>query len=84
MPTDVLDYNVIANPGNGSYRAGEEFTFTLEEVENRPVAAVQWFFDDEPAEGPSVVLRAGTHTVEAVLTLADGGTRTVTLEIEAK
>lgn len=84
VPTDVLDYNVIANPGNGSYRAGEEFTFTLEEVENRPVAAVQWFFDDEPAEGPSVVLRAGTHTVEAVLTLADGCTRTVTLEIEAK
>lgn len=80
-PSDALDYNVIANPGNGSYKAGDTFTLSLVEAETHPVASVLWFFDDEPAAGDSVVLRAGKHTVEAVLTLADGGSETVSLEI---
>ena len=83
VPSDALDYNVIANPGNGSYKAGDVFELVLEESEARPVSAVKWFFDDEPANGPSVVLRAGKHTVEAAITLTDGGTKIVTLEITA-
>ena len=83
VPSDALDYNVIANPGNGSYKAGDVFELVLEESEARPVSAVKWFFDDEPANGPSVVLRAGKHTVEAAITLTDGSTKIVTLEITA-
>ena len=81
IPSDKLDYNVIANPGNGVYQAGEEFALTLVESESRPVASVQWFFDDEPVDGSSVTLRSGEHTVEAAITLTDGGTKTVSLEI---
>jgi M6 family metalloprotease-like protein len=81
IPSAKLDYNVIANPGNGVYQAGEEFALTLVESESRPVASVQWFFDDEPVDGSSVTLRSGEHTVEAAITLTDGGTKTVSLEI---
>ena len=84
VPTEELDYEVISNPGNGVYNAGDVFQLQLEASEPRPVASVAWFFDDEPVDGASVVLKAGAHTVEAVVTLIGGVVRTLTLEIEVK
>lgn len=84
VPSPEIDYPVIANPENGTYSAGETFEFSLLETESRPVSAVQWYFDDEPVSATSVVLRAGVHTIEAVLTLSTGDTQTVTLEIVAE
>lgn len=84
VPKDDLDYPFISNPGKGVYSAGDSFQLQLEECEARPVASVKWLFDDEPVAGQSVVLPAGWHTVEAIITLADGGTLTLTLEVEAK
>ncbi len=85
VPTGELDYNVIANPGNGVYTAGEAFALNLETSSAAaPAASVAWYYDDEPVSGTSVVLKAGTHLVEAVLTLDSGAVQTISLEIEAK
>lgn len=79
-----LDYAVIANPGKGVYTAGSSFKLALNEPESRPSQSVSWFFDDEPVSGSSVVLTAGKHVVEAVVTVSGGGTDVVTLEITAE
>ena len=78
-----LDYPVIANPGKGVYTAGSSFKLELTESESRPSQSVSWYFDDEPVSGPSVILTAGKHVVEAVVTVSGGGTDIVTLEITA-
>ena len=83
VPSEDLDYLTIADAG--SYRAGERFTFSLvrPEAVDMP-AAVVWYFDDEPVLADSVTLTAGAHTVEAVLTHADGQTQMLTLEIDVE
>ena len=84
VPSDELEYNVIDNPGNGVYAAGDLFEFKLIETSASPVSSVAWYFDDEPVSGATVRLKAGRHTVEAVLTLSSGDTQTVTLEISVE
>ena len=81
VPQEGLDYNVIANPGTGQYRVGDRFEFALVESDARPVSLVAWYFDDEPASSASVSLTAGRHCVEAHLTLQNGKTKIVTLEL---
>ena len=81
VPSAELEYSVIANPGNGTYHSGDSFNLALEEAEARPVSAVLWYFDDEPVSGDAVTLTAGSHVIEAHLTLADGSTQIVTLQI---
>ena len=80
-PSNVLNYNVIANPGNGVYSAGDSFALTLEESEAQPVSSVAWYFDDEPVSGSSVTLTAGIHVVEAHLTLESGVTKILELTL---
>ena len=82
--TGDLNHATIADPG--SYKAGDRFNFGLvfNEDEVETPAAVSWYFDDEPVRADSVTLTAGAHTVEAVLTLADGSREVVTLEIEVE
>ena len=81
VPKEDLDYNLIANPGDGVYQAGDRFSFELVERQPRPVGSVSWYYDDEPASSTSVTLTAGVHTVEAHLTLTSGIKKIVTLEI---
>ena len=83
MPSESLDYNTIANPGNGSYAAGASFALELVESDVRVPQTVAWYLDDEPVSGPSVILPAGTHTIEAHITLTTGVTKVVTLEVTA-
>ena len=83
VASNTLDYTVIANPGNGVYSAGSSFALSLIETQAQPVSSVLWYFDDEPVGGPSVTLPAGTHVVEAHLTLANGATRILELTITA-
>ena len=83
VPSVTLNYNIIDNPGNGVYTAGSSFQLNLVTSEAQPVTAVAWYFDDEPVSGSSVTLPAGTHLVEAHLTLASGETKIVDLTIEA-
>lgn len=81
VPSNVLNYNVIANPGNGVYSAGDSFALSLVESEAQPVASVAWYFDDEPVSGSSVTLPAGTHVVEAHLTLTSGAVKILELTL---
>ena len=90
VPSSTLNYNVIKNPGNGVYTAGNSFTMELETSEAQPVTSVQWFLDDEPVSGavapafkPTVTLSAGEHLIEAHLTLQNGGTKILELTVQA-
>ena len=83
VPSSAVDYVTVAHAG--PYRSGDRFPFALvlpEEAE--APAAVVWSYDDEPAGADSVTLTAGSHTVEARLTYADGRLEIVTLEIEVQ
>ena len=82
MPSSTLNYNVIANPGNGVYTAGSTFNLSLTTSDAQPVSSVQWYFDDEPVSSSSVVLTAGTHVVEAHLTLVSGETKILELTLQ--
>ena len=84
VPSNTLNYNVIANPGNGVYTAGSYFALNVIESGVQPVSGVSWYFDDEPVSASSVLLSAGTHTVEAHLALSDGSSKILELSIEAR
>ena len=84
VPSSTLNYNVIANPGNGVYTAGSDFTLALEESAAQPVSSVSWYFDDEPISGTSVTLSAGEHLIEAHLSLADGSVKILELSLRAQ
>ena len=82
---------IIANPGNGVYTAGSSFALELVTSEAQPVSTVAWYLDDEPvgtAAAPSVArsvtLAAGTHLIEAHLTLTAGETKIVELTVVAQ
>ena len=85
-----LDYHTIANPGDGVYELGSEFLLELVESSSAPeVQRVTWLFDGVevqvlPTGATAVTLtEEGVHLVEAVLTLSDGRSQTVSLEIMA-
>jgi len=84
IPTGELDWCVIDNPGGGNYAAGTVFDLNIVAPESVTPTAVSWFFDDEPVSGSSVVLTAGPHCIEAVITLDGGLKQTLTLEITAQ
>lgn len=80
VPTYELEYPVIATPEDGQYVAGQSFPLSLTEVDGRKPSLVEWFYDDEPAEG-AVTLTSGMHTVEAHLSFSNGKTAILTLDI---
>lgn len=82
-----IDYNSIANPGYGNYRVGDSFALVLNEAAGarKPGTAIQWFFDDEPVSGSSVLLKyPGRHVVEARFTTTEGKTKVVELELNVQ
>ena len=79
-----LGFNYIANPGNGSYKAGDRFSLELVRYEDDAPATVAWTFDGQSVQGGSVTLTAGSHTVEAHLTYPDGSNEVIRLVISAK
>ena len=79
-----LGFNYIANPGNGTYKAGDRFELALVRYEDDPPSSVSWTFDGQTVQAGSVTLTAGTHTVEAHLTYPDGTSEVVRLVVIAK
>lgn len=79
-----LGFNHIANPGNGTYPAGSRFELALVRYEEGAPSSVSWIFDGRAAQGGSVTLTAGSHTVEAHLTYPDGAVEVIRLVITAK
>jgi len=81
VPSDELDYPVIVTPEEGGYTVGQTFPLSLTEVEGFKPTEVSWFYDDEPVTEDYVVLKTGTHTIEAQLRYASGKRAIVTLDI---
>ncbi|MBQ6199341.1 MAG: M6 family metalloprotease domain-containing protein [Bacteroidales bacterium] len=80
-----MGLNAIADPGNGSYAAGDGFFPTLELAEGQNPVSVSWSYDGNGLSGNGeVTLTAGSHSIVAVLTFADGTKETLELVIEVK
>ena len=60
------------DPGQGSYKAGDDFPLVLVESSHAPLSSVSWLVDDEPTRESSIVLKAGQHSVKARLQYKDG------------
>lgn len=79
-----LGFNHIANPGNGTYKAGDRFELSLVRYEDDAPSTVAWKFDGQTVKADSVSLTAGSHTVEAHLTYPDGSVEVIRLVINAE
>lgn len=79
-----LGFNHIANPGNGTYRVGDRFELALVRYEDDAPSSVSWTFDGQAAQGGSVTLTAGKHTVEAHLRYPDGSAEVIRLIVTAQ
>ena len=79
-----LGFNHIANPGNGTYAAGDRFALALVPYEYDAPSTVSWTFDGQSVQADAVTLTAGAHTVEAHLTYPDGSVEVIRLVIHAE
>ena len=82
VPSEELDFNTIADPGN--YVSGAQFVLELVEAEGRHPESVEWYYDDEPVSGTSVTLTSGEHRIDAFLTYPTGRKERLTLEISVR
>lgn len=79
-----LGFNHIANPGEGTYKAGDRFQLALVRYEDDAPSSVSWFFDGKAVQADSVSLTAGSHAVEAHLTYPDGSKEVIRLVINVE
>ena len=82
--TAELGFNHIANPGNGTYAAGDRFALALVRYELDTPSSVSWTFDGQAVQSDAVTLTAGNHAVEAHLTYPDGSVEVIRLVITAQ
>lgn len=81
----ALDFYSIKNPGNGNYAVGEQFALQLNPVEGSSYSSVKWSFDSTVVNAASVLLKAaGSHVIEADISLDGGKRQIVTLEIRVQ
>lgn len=81
---NILDYPVIANPGDGVYAAGSTFTFALDLPEGFVADSVKWQYDGKAMSALTVKLSVGAHTITAQVAVPDGKEMLLTLEIDVK
>ena len=79
-----LGFNHIANPGNGTYAAGDRFELALVQYADDPYTSLSWTFDGQAVQAGSVTLTAGKHLVEAHLTYPDGAVEVIRLTLQAE
>ena len=80
-----MGFNAIADPGNGSYAAGDGFFPELELADGSEPSSVSWTYDGNGLSGNGeITLTAGSHSIVAVLTFANGTVETLELAIEVK
>ena len=77
-----LDYPVIK--GSGNYTAGQSFPLALELPEDYVPTSVEWTLDGSSVSGSSITLTAGSHVIEAEVTMESGRKDIATLEITVK
>ena len=79
-----LGFNHIANPGNGTYAAGDRFDLALVRYADDTPSSVSWTFDGQAVQADAVTLTAGAHSVEAHLAYPDGTVEVIRLVINAE
>ena len=80
-----MGFNAISDPGKGVYAAGDGFFPELELADGQEPSAVAWSYDGNGLSGNGeVTLTAGTHSIVAVLTFANGTVETLELVIDVK
>nr|MCR5758892.1 hypothetical protein [Bacteroidales bacterium] len=72
----------INDPNAGVYSAGDEFVLELIPSTVDAPTSTAWYVDGAAVGTPSVTLTAGSHVIEARLTLTSGATQTVELELD--
>lgn len=73
----------IYDPNAGVYSAGDVFDLVLYPSTVDAPTATEWYYDGASVGGStSVTLTAGSHVIEARLTLKSGATQTVELELD--
>ncbi len=72
-PTTFSEIGIcaIADPGCGSYAAGDVFDLKLDVPEGVSVSAIVWELDGQAVDS-SVTLQAGQHTLKATVSYSDG------------
>lgn len=84
MESNVLDYPVINNPGNGVYTAGSVFALELNVPDGYTAGNVRWLVDGSLVAGSTLTLTAGQHVIEAEVVRQVGEKDIITLEIAVK
>lgn len=80
-----IGFNAISNPKwKTGYKAGDTFTFKLDEAENNKPVSVVWLFDGAVHIGKQVILRTGKHQVKARLTYEDGSNEELLLDLDVQ
>ena len=76
-----LGYNSIADPGKGSYSAGDRFELKLNASHRHMPSTTKWYLDGKRVTGDYITLVSGNHTIKAELTISSGTNEIVELEI---
>ena len=80
-----MGFNAISDPGNGVYATGDGFFPQLELADGQEPSSVAWSYDGNGLSGNGeITLTAGTHSIVAVLTFANGTVETLELVIDVK
>ena len=79
----TLGFCTISNPSGGYYSDGDTFSLTLTRSSRTPKSTT-WYYDGTQVSGSSVTLRAGVHTVKAVLIFDDGTRETLIQRVEVE
>lgn len=77
-------HDCIADPGFGTYAAGDAFALEVLLAEGHEATAVSWSVDGESVTSGTVTLSAGSHLIRADVALTDGTRKTLKLAVTAK
>ena len=79
-----VDFPFIDNPGNGVYEAGSAFNLAVVTPDGSDPVNASWKVDGTSVNAASVTLTAGSHLIEATVTLSDSKTYKIKLEVTAE
>lgn len=77
-------HDCIADPGFGTYAAGDAFALEVLLAEGHEASSVSWSVDGESVTSGTVTLSAGDHLIRADVALTDGTRKTLKLAVTAK
>ena len=76
-----LGYNSIADPGKGSYSAGDKFELKVNTSRRHLPSTIKWYLDGKRVTGDYITLVSGKHTIKAEMSISSSTNEIVELEI---